>query len=216
MTVGFLILIYIIYKFKMDKNTSKIQHKNKLKNHGHESKLTNNNYLFDSLDYSKNKTQSSLNLSDNASQSENQINHEDKNCNESHESWTQSEDLKLFAMITSPCMTTWAEISKKMEDKSISNCMQRWSTLKTNFRLVGAWGKQEQIFLFKLLKKYGFSWKEISEELPLRSSNSIKGFVHASFRKIKKMKKIFWCLNKIARWPTFTNKSKSTQPSWQS
>lgn len=122
--------------------------------------------------------------------------------------WTQSEDLQLFSLVTSPSIKNWSKIAEKIGKKSIEDCQQRWEVLQKNYRVVGAWNFDEQIQLFKLLKKHGFAWKEISLELPMRSSNSIKGFVHASFRKIKKMKKIFWCLNKIARWPTFTNKSK--------
>ena len=125
-----------------------------------------------------------------------------------NDNWEQQEDLTLVSACINKSEINWVEISRGIQERSAENCKQRWEELNRLYNSKNSWSNQDQIKLYNLLVKYAFNWKIISKEFPNRSSNSIKGFVHAAFRKIKKMTKIFWCLSKFSKWPTFTNKSK--------
>ena len=123
--------------------------------------------------------------------------------------WTNEEDLYLFSLLKNLEQINWIEIAIMFQKRSPEECKRRWNVLKDKYLTSGNWGHQEQIKLFQLVRKYGFAWKKICIEMPLRNSNLIKGFLHASFRQLKnKRKVIFWFLNKIVRWPSFTNSSK--------
>lgn len=91
--------------------------------------------------------------------------------------------------------------------KSPKTQKQKLGVLKGQKRMNEAWANHEQVLLFKLIFENGLVWTRIAKLFAARSVNSIKSFVHASFRKIKKSASVFWFLNKLVRWPTFSNNS---------
>ena len=123
--------------------------------------------------------------------------------------WTQLEDLHLVSGVSNQNQVNWFEKSVNLVIRSPEDWYQRFNWLISQYTNKGTWSFEEQMFIFNMLDKHGFTWKSISEHIPFRTSNAVKGLVHASLRKIKKMKSIFWCLYQFARWPTFTNKSKT-------
>jgi hypothetical protein len=127
-----------------------------------------------------------------------------------NEPWKDSEDNLLFSVSTPKNKINWSERSITLGTRSPEQCKKRWNELESKYVTIGTWTHSEQLNIFKLLEKYSFRWKSINKKIPYRTSNSIKGLVHASLRKIKKMKIIYWCLYKFARWPTFTNKSRTS------
>ena len=123
-------------------------------------------------------------------------------------SWSEPEDYLLFNIPNEQNKIDWNERSITLGNRSPEECEKRWNKLKKKYVTIGTWTYDEQLLIFKMLKVHAFTWKAFRKEIPHRTTNAIKGLIHASLRKIKKMKTIFWCLYKFARWPTFTNKSK--------
>jgi hypothetical protein len=123
--------------------------------------------------------------------------------------WKNFEDIKIFSHIKNTQKPNWIVLSEMLENRSPDSCRRRWKFLESSSTATGGWGNEELKRLVKLLQRHGFRWNLISDQMPLRSSNLIKGYVYASFRQLKnKRKVIFWFLQKIIRWPTFTNLSK--------
>ena len=121
--------------------------------------------------------------------------------------WTQSEDLRLHSLSAECRDRNWVGVSEHFSGKSPEACRLRWEFLTTRCRKVGAWDAREQTALFRLYVAVGQDWQRIGRRLPLRSPNSIKSFVHASLRKIRKAARLFWSLKKLACWPVFINNS---------
>lgn len=122
--------------------------------------------------------------------------------------WTQNEDLILVSRDSPRNSEQWAPERGDLPGRSPEECLSRRKWLRNQFLNNISWTFEEQLGIYRLLDQHGFTWKKISQRIPLRTSNAIKGLVHASLRKILKTKSVFWCLYKFARWPTFTNKSK--------
>ena len=122
-------------------------------------------------------------------------------------SWTQSEDLRLHSLSAECRDCNWVGVSEHFPGRCPEACRLRWQFLTTRSRKVGTWNAREQTTLFKLYVTLGQDWQRIGRRLPLRSPNSIKSFVHASLRKIRKAARLFWSLKKLACWPVFINNS---------
>lgn len=123
--------------------------------------------------------------------------------------WSQSEDLLLVSSGDSlKDELDWRRKATSLPIRSPEDRRRRWKWLHEQYSNKTSWTFEEQLSIYRLLDRHGFTWKSISQSIHLRTPNAIKGLVHASLRKILKTKSVFWCLYKFARWPTFTNKSK--------
>ena len=122
--------------------------------------------------------------------------------------WLKSEDDKLKAYMKKNKKYNWFECSIVMKSKSPKQCETRWYELENLPNIVGNWRENEQALIFKLMRKYHFSWKKIAMFLPRRTADSIKSIFYSSIRQIKKSK-LFQILKTMLCWPTSTNKSKN-------
>lgn len=123
--------------------------------------------------------------------------------------WTPQEDICMFYIIINQREINWNRMSVTLKKRSPESCLRRWSVLKEQNTITGGWGNNEQLLLFELTRIHGSDWRQISDMLPMRTRNLIKGFAHASFRKIKIKKQLYWCLEKTVRWPTHINRSRA-------
>lgn len=121
--------------------------------------------------------------------------------------WTRMEDKLLFYVLRNQNIPDWALVSIILRNRSPDECQRRWAILKKKCIASGGWGYQEQIILFTLARNLKCNWKYICLHMPLRTRNLVKGFFHATYRQIKKKTNVFWCLEKVIRWPTFIYQS---------
>lgn len=142
-----------------------------------------------------------------------QIDLNQRDCPEEKRGWSPSEDWKLFKLKSDLDLGDWGLIANQLEARSHEACRKRWEFLVGSCKVTGGWGDFELKKLARLLFDHGFAWTLVRRQMPLRSVNLIKGFVYASFRQLKnKRKVIFWYLQNIVRWPTFTNASRPPLP----
>ena len=100
--------------------------------------------------------------------------------------WSKDEDDLLISLLENKNDINWYECSAIISVRTPYQCQKRWSIIIPDKNKVGNWGHREQVFIFKLMILYRFSWKKIVKFLPGRSQNSVKSFFHSTIRKIKK------------------------------
>lgn len=120
--------------------------------------------------------------------------------------WTPPEDARLAVLLKSRTDVNWFEISAMIDGRSPAQCRRRWAKLAPEALGAGKWGNREQIAIFRLVCKFGSSWKKVAEHLPRRTQNKIKTFFHLSVRKVKKSE-LFKFLKAMVVWPNYTNRN---------
>lgn len=121
--------------------------------------------------------------------------------------WSPDEEQNLLHFAQDRIHINWFDCSVVIRSRSPDDCRRRFSELKSKLELVGDWGYEEQVAIFRFVRVFSFSWKKIAEMMPGRNQNSVKSFFHSTIRRIKKSE-MFKFLKVMVTWPTYTNKSR--------
>ncbi|KAJ5074215.1 myb-related protein 3r-1-like [Anaeramoeba ignava] len=89
--------------------------------------------------------------------------------------WTPEEDRILASEIRNNANRSWEEISKKLKNKTGTQCLHRWTKVLDPSLKKGAWSTEEDNLLIGLVEKYGNSnWAKISEFITGRTSKQCR------------------------------------------
>lgn len=99
--------------------------------------------------------------------------------------WTESEDTLLKSMYEEHG-SSWKEISKNIEGRTPSQCIQRWRRKFQVLKVRENWTDIEDNKVLKLLKEYGCNWKVISSFLPKTGKQIRERYINKLDPAIKK------------------------------
>jgi len=86
--------------------------------------------------------------------------------------WTEEEDFKLLELKKKFGDMSWAKISQSMEDRTSSQCYQRWHRVLNPAILKGPWSKDETDTLGRVVKQMDtdkISWSQVARHIPGRT-----------------------------------------------
>ena len=99
--------------------------------------------------------------------------------------WTEKEDLLLLQWVEVHGPNKWTECARRIEGRCGKQCRERWmNTLDPRVKR-GNWEEEEQLQIFRQMKKNWSSWATISKHLPGRTENAIKNYFYSSVRRLK-------------------------------
>ncbi len=87
--------------------------------------------------------------------------------------WTKEEDAKLIEIGKEFNFKDWKEISKKMHNRTPTQCSGRYKRIKPGI-IKGGWTKEEDEMVIKLIKEHGKNWSIISNLILTKNSKQIR------------------------------------------
>jgi myb proto-oncogene protein len=102
--------------------------------------------------------------------------------------WTKEEDNILIRLAESHREKHWKDISKHFVNKNALQCFSRYKRIRPGI-VKGAWGREEDEKIMRLVQIYGKSWSKISKVLVTRNGKQIRDrFINVLDPEIKKGK----------------------------
>lgn len=106
--------------------------------------------------------------------------------------WTKEEDEALLKLTQKDCQFDWLQIAEEVNSlrpsqslpKSAKQCRERWHNRVNPAIKQSPWTDCEIDLFFKLFRKYGAKWSQLSLELGGRTDNTVKNFFYCRMRKI--------------------------------
>jgi len=90
-------------------------------------------------------------------------------------SWTSEEDKLLEESIVSNQQKNWKTISDHVRTKTPLQCQSRWKKVMNPHMVKGAWTKEEDEILIKLVKEHGaMNWSSIADHLVGRNGKQCR------------------------------------------
>eukprot|EP01118_Nematostelium_gracile_P008682 TRINITY_DN2878_c0_g1_i1.p1 TRINITY_DN2878_c0_g1~~TRINITY_DN2878_c0_g1_i1.p1 ORF type:complete len:222 (-),score=60.22 TRINITY_DN2878_c0_g1_i1:186-851(-) len=86
--------------------------------------------------------------------------------------WTREEDMKLLELKRKLGDLSWAKIAQHMDERSPSQCYQRWHRVLNPSILKGPWSKEETEILSKVVRELQMdkiSWSQVAKHIPGRT-----------------------------------------------
>ena len=99
--------------------------------------------------------------------------------------WSSSEDKKVRDWVEVHGPRKWKVCAMRVEGRCGMQCRERWMSFLDPKLKKGKWTNRENDQLFKMIKKEGCYWAEISRKIERRSENSIKNYFFSSIRSVK-------------------------------
>lgn len=87
--------------------------------------------------------------------------------------WTKEEDEILFATVIEAKKNSWKTISKKLNNKTPSQCFYRYHSKNTNLPRRN-WTREEDHTISNFVKIKGKNWEELAGMLNSRSSKEVR------------------------------------------
>jgi hypothetical protein len=88
--------------------------------------------------------------------------------------WSPEEDEVLQAIVEQRGAANWNVIAGMMVGRTGKQCRERWLTKLSPANSSDAWTPEEDARLMRLQSEYGNQWSKFKEQLPQRSTLSIK------------------------------------------
>jgi hypothetical protein len=102
--------------------------------------------------------------------------------------WTCDEDKMLIRLAEAHREKHWKDISKHFTNKNALQCFSRYKRIRPGI-IKGAWSREEDDKIMRLVKIYGKSWSKISKVLVSRNGKQIRDrFINVLDPEIKKGK----------------------------
>jgi myb proto-oncogene protein len=102
--------------------------------------------------------------------------------------WTREEDILLIKLAEQHREKHWKDISKHFVNKNALQCFSRYKRIRPGI-VKGAWSREEDEKIMKLVQIYGKAWSKISKVLVTRNGKQIRDrFINVLDPEIKKGK----------------------------
>jgi len=87
--------------------------------------------------------------------------------------WTKEEDAKLIEIGKENNFKDWKEISKKMHNRTPTQCSGRYKRIRPGI-IKGGWTKEEDEMVVKLINEHGKNWSIVSNLILTKNSKQIR------------------------------------------